>query len=188
MIRPLSRPILSRPILSRCRRLASDRSGTSLIEFALVLPVLVLLFTGTFQLNDALSVYRKVTTTSRTIADLTTQYTLVSDSDLDTILAASQQVMSPYSLAPASLTVTQVKIDALLNATVDWSRAKNGTALTPGSTVNIPLGVKQPNTSLVLAKVVYTYSPLFGSGFIGPIPMTETMLMSPRASSTITHS
>lgn len=170
------------------RRLAGDTRGVSLIEFAISLPFLILLFTGSFQLSDAVAANRKVTMATRTIADLTAQYTVVSDSDLDTILNASQQVLAPYSADAATMTVTLVKTDALYRSTVDWSDGKNTNGLAPGTAFNLPTAIKQPGTSLIVAQVVYTYKPTFGANYIGTIPLTETIIMSPRGSSTITHS
>ena len=88
------------------RGLLHDRSGTSAVEFAIALPVLILLFTGGFQLSDAVAAYRKVTTTARAMADLTSQYSTVNDTTLDRILNASQQVMAPYASSNATLVVS----------------------------------------------------------------------------------
>ncbi len=169
-------------------RVARDTRGVSLIEFAICLPFLILLFTGSFQLSDAVAANRKVTMAARTIADLTSQYTTVSDSDLDTILNASQQVLAPYSADSATMTVTLVSTDALSRSTVTWSDGKNITGLKPCSAFNLPLAIKQPGTSLIVAQVVYTYTPTFGATYIGTIPLTETIIMSPRGSTTITYS
>jgi Flp pilus assembly protein TadG len=71
----------------------------------------MLLFVGGYQLSDALLAYRKVTLATRTISDLTTRYTKVWNSDLDMILNASQQVMSPYQPSAAQMTVSQIDTD-----------------------------------------------------------------------------
>ncbi|NDU79348.1 pilus assembly protein, partial [Actinomadura sp. DSM 109109] len=65
------------------RRLFRDERGIALVEFALSVPLLLLMFIGSYQLTDAISAYRKVTTATRAIADLSSQYTTVSNSDLD---------------------------------------------------------------------------------------------------------
>ncbi|MGJ3626060.1 TadE/TadG family type IV pilus assembly protein [Sphingomonas sp. MMS24-JH45] len=168
-------------------RLSHDRRGTSAIEFAIALPVLILLFTGGFQLSDAVSVYRKVTTTSRALADLTSQYVTVNDAQLDKILAASTQVMAPYSTTDAKLVVSEIKTDAAFQTKVVWSRARNTTALRVGDTVNIPAALKIANTYAIIARVTYTYRPVFGNSYIGTIPMGDTIIMLPRASDSSTR-
>ena len=58
----------------RLKTIAGNASGVALIEFAMVVPILIVLFIGGFQLMEATSVYRKVTTTARSLSDLSTQY------------------------------------------------------------------------------------------------------------------
>ena len=83
------------------RHFLSDRRGVAASEFAMSLPFLVLLYIGGYQLSDAISAYRKVAVATRTVADLTSQYTSVSYDDLDEILNASAQVLSPYKISAA---------------------------------------------------------------------------------------
>lgn len=167
------------------RRLGSDARGVALTEFALSLPLMMLIYLGGYQLCDGISAYRKMTTTTRTIADVTSQYTVVTNDDLDTVLAASQQVMSPYKASDAKFTITQVKIDDKGVATVDWSRGKNVSGLTPGTAFTIPDSIRQPNTSLLVAETLYTYKASAIGSFIGDIPMKDRIILMPRATGSI---
>lgn len=162
--------------------LSRDTRGTAIIEFALCLPFLVLLYLGGYQLSDSVSAYRKVTLATRAVADLTSQYTAVSASDLDTILNASTQIIAPYKIAAAKLVVSQIYTDANGVSTVTWSRGKNATALVKNSSYTLPATLKQNKTYLIVATVNYTYAPTVGAGLIGTIPMREQIIMGPRAS------
>lgn len=166
--------------------LRNDCRGVALIEFAFAVPILTLMFVGGYQLSDALFAYRKVTLATRTITDLTTRYTKVSDADLDMILNASQQVMSPYQPSAAKMTVSQIDIDDKGKSTVAWSQGKNTPKLAPGSTFVLPDAIKQNNTSLIVSQITYTYTPGIASSVLGTIPLKEQMIMSPRASAAIT--
>lgn len=170
---------------SLIRRMREDTRGVALLEFAFVAPVLLILFVGGYQLMDAMSAYRKVTRTVRTLADLTTQSTSLTTSQADQILNASNQVMSPYPTSNAVLRITQVKISSTGVATVDWSRAMNGSGYTSGSSVTLPAGLIQPNTYLIYSEINYNYVPNIASTIIGPIPLRDTILMSPRNSNSI---
>ncbi|MBB4154244.1 Flp pilus assembly protein TadG [Sphingomonas jinjuensis] len=168
------------------RRLLAARRGVAMIEFAMSLPFLTVLYVGGFQVCDAVSAWRKVTRATRTVADLTSQYTSVDEQDVIDILNSSQQVMSPYKASAAIITVTQVKMNDLAYPTVDWSRGKNAQGLASGTYFNLPLAIRQANTSMIVAQISYTYTPLFGSKFFGTIPLRETIIMSPRASTSVT--
>lgn len=181
------------PVFSRIfpvRRLCGDRRGISAVEFAFVLPLLVLIYVAGYQLSDAISAYRKVTIATRAIADLTTQYTSVADTDLDTVLSASQQIMTPYSADNAVSVVSEISVDASGNATVTWSRARptTATAQTVGAPYTLPSDIDQPNTSLIVASMTYDYVPRVAATIIGRIPMHEQIIMSPRRSPSIPKS
>lgn len=179
------RRIVRRFLAVRCLR--RDERGIALIEFAFVLPFLALLFVGAFQLLDAISAYRKVGRTVRTLADLTTQNTTITGPQADEILNAAQQVMTPYSLGAASMRISQVQTDASGRATVSWSRALNGTRLTPGAAVTIPAQLAGANKYYIYSEITYTYTPMVASTFIGTIPLSQTIFMSPRNSSFVAY-
>lgn len=176
------RPV--RAILSR-RPLRRDTRGVSAVEFALVLPFLVLLYLGGYQLSDAIAAQRKVTTTTRAIVDLTSRYTTVTNADLDMILNASRQIMAPYPTTNASMTISQISIDKDGKGTVDWSRPLHGKALVVGDTFDVPTEIQQPNTTILVAATSYLYVPVVARTLVGDIPMREQIIMSPRASNSI---
>ena len=168
-------------------RFAREERGVALLEFAFVLPFLVLLFLGGFQLMDAISAYRKVGNTVRTLADLTTQNTTMTATQADEILNASQQVMAPYSPSSASLRISQIQIDAAGKATISWSRALNGTAYANGTVVTMPTGLATASTYYIFSEINYTYTPRLASTLIGTIPLTQTIYMSPRNSEFVAY-
>lgn len=167
--------------LRAARRIGSDKKGTALLEFALTLPVLLMLYLGCVQICDAVAVYRKTTTTTRTIADLTAQYTQVSDTELDSIMSASSQVMAPYATTGLRMVLTQVTVSAAGVATVDWSRGSGVAADTVGSTYTLPAGVAVNGTSLVIGKVNYDYVANLGGIVRTDIPLGDTIYMYPRS-------
>lgn len=73
-------------------------------------------------------------------------------------------------------------------ATVTWGQAAfNGTKLTIGQTVALPAAIDQPNITLILGQVKYSYSPLqiFFTG-LSAIPLSDASCWSPRVSPTVT--
>jgi Flp pilus assembly protein TadG len=167
------------------RAVARETRGVSAVEFALVLPFLILLYLGGYQLSDAIAVQRKVTTTTRAIVDLTSRYTTVTNADLDMILNASRQIMAPYSTANSSMAISQITIDKDGKGTVAWSRPFQGDPLVVGDEFDVPADIRQPNTAILVASMTYIYTPVVARTLIGNIPMHEQIFMSPRASNAI---
>jgi Flp pilus assembly protein TadG len=109
-------------------RLRRDQRGASAVEFAMLLPLMLALYLGTVEISQGIGIDRKVTLTSRTVADLATQSSSLSSSDMANILGAASSVIAPYDSTPMKVTVSEVSIDANGKATIAWSCTQGGTA------------------------------------------------------------
>jgi Flp pilus assembly protein TadG len=164
------------------RRLAMDARGMALVEFAILLPVMLTLFLGGFQLSQASACKRRVTITARTLSDLVSQYQTMTVSDVTAVLNASAQIMAPYDIAPMKSRVSMIKVDNNRAVTVMWSEANNDTALVNGASyAGLPDAMKIANSYYVLGEVTYNYNPPLGR-FSYPMTFTQTLFMVPRKS------
>ncbi|MET4897545.1 TadE/TadG family type IV pilus assembly protein [Sphingomonadaceae bacterium jetA1] len=159
-----------------------DRRGVALVEFALSLPVMLLLYLGGVQLQDGIACDRKVTIATRAAADLIAQNMSgsMSASEIQDNLAAATQVLRPYAAANARLRITGIAIDAQQQATVQWSRGLNTTGYERGRVIDIPAGMRTPGTYYLLSELVYAYSPPVSFGSIGAINLSDSLFMVPR--------
>jgi Flp pilus assembly protein TadG len=107
-------------------RLAADQRGASVIEFALLLPLMLTMYFGSIVITDAISADRQVTLVASTVAEIASQYTTVSSSDVANILSAASVVLAPFPVANAQVTLSSVSIDQNGDATVAWSQALTG--------------------------------------------------------------
>lgn len=108
--------------------LMEDRRGIAAAEFALILPVMLVLFFGTLEFSSGVAVDRKVTLMARTLADLTSQTLSVANSDLTSFFNASNAIMTPYSGTPTQATVSELYVDPnTLQARVQWSQGARAT-------------------------------------------------------------
>jgi Flp pilus assembly protein TadG len=160
----------------------------SAVEFALILPIMLALYFGSFELGDGLTVKRKVTHITSSLADLITQSKTITADDMENILDAAESIIVPYDVDKLKMTVSAITIDADGVAKVAWSKTRNGTALTPGNTyTGLPTGVNQPSTYLVTAKVSYDYTPTIGYLLTGTFTLEDQFYLRPRQSETITY-
>lgn len=166
-------------------RIGRDCGGTTMVEFAVAFPILLTMYMGSFALSDALACNRKVTVATRALTDLTTRYSIITATDLSTIMAASQQVLAPYAASEAQIVISQINVTDATHAEVEWSRTRNGTALTAGDTISIPQDIATAGTRLVVGSIRYTYTPPVLFGITQPITFSDTILMSPRLSDEI---
>jgi Flp pilus assembly protein TadG len=159
----------------------------SAVEFALVLPVMALIYLGSFQLTQAIAIDRQVALTASTITNVVSQYTTISASQqMPDILDASAQVLTPYSSSNATVVVSGISISAAGVATIAWSRSlPSGAARTVGATVTIPAALNTPGGFLVFGETTYVYTPMLDYLHLGTFNLYSSLYMLPRASTTI---
>jgi len=170
------------------RRWVDDARGVSAVEFALLLPLLLLLFLGSVDVSQGISADRKLTTTARTVADLVSRTTSVTSADMDDVFTAGAAVMVPFASNNLRLIVSSVQIDKDGKATIDWSRSFNGTAHNKGDPVTLPsVLLANKNSSLIWSEAQYLYEPVAGYVIVGQLTLHDQLFMSPRKSVSVQY-
>jgi Flp pilus assembly protein TadG len=158
------------------RRLKRQDRGVAAVEFAFILPIMLLTFFGLVEATQGVMVDRKVTLLNRTLADLTSQTPAVSDAERTNIFNAARTVVAPFPENAVGMTFSSVVIRANGSALVCWTENQGMTGLVAGSTITLPTGLNTPGTSLIIARSNYVYTPavgyvLTGSFNIGNAPI-----------------
>lgn len=116
------------------KRLRRDRSGIALVEFAMIVPVLIILYFGAIEVTQTVTARRKLNLVAETVADLTARNDTVGQSTLQDIFGAASTIMAPVDTSNLSIRVSSVIVSPLGTTCIDWS-AVSGTglsALKPG--------------------------------------------------------
>jgi Flp pilus assembly protein TadG len=164
-----------------------ERSGTSAIEFALLLPVMLTLYVAGTEISNAIAIDRKVTITARTVTDLVSRASSISTADMSDILAASATVIAPYIPNNLTVTVSEIYIDNHGNATVwGFSCSYQGTPQTIGTPVTLPAQLVVNNSYLIWGQAQYNYTPPIAYVISGTLALNDQIFMSPRMSSSVT--
>lgn len=162
------------------------------VEFALILPVLVLLYLGGVEVTQAIAIDRKVTITARAVADLVAQAsnnrtvtstgaaTVLTTSEINDVMNAAKAVMAPYGSSELKVTISGIYVNSSKAAKVSWSRALNTTARPDNQSITLPTALAQPETHLILAEVSYDYAPIFGYVMTSTIVLGDQLYMRPR--------
>jgi Flp pilus assembly protein TadG len=172
----------------------ADSRAVSAIEFAMILPLMLVMFFGTVEFSSAVAIDRKVTLIARTLSDITSQSgTTVYDANLQNTFTASIAIMSPYDDTPVRASITQISIDANKIARVQWSKAatisNSATQATLATssrnagdivTTMVPSALLVPSTYLVLSEVSYLYAPSVGYVLRSSITLSDVSYTRPR--------
>lgn len=158
------------------RDLARDGSGLAAIEFAIILPLMLVMFFGTVEFSSGIAVDRKITLVARTLSDLTSQTAKsVDDNAVTNNFAASASILTPYDVTPVSPTISELYVDDNKIAKIQWSKSAS-VAMSSGSpqvtlrasghnvgdVIAIPSTLAIPKTFLIWSEVDYRYTPSVG--------------------------
>ncbi|MFD1695488.1 TadE/TadG family type IV pilus assembly protein [Roseibium aestuarii] len=176
------------------RSFARGSAGVAAVEFALVLPFLMLLLVGMAEFTTALNQKQKVSQTARSVADLIAQAEIVTDNDIEDVVYAAEQIMQPYTDGTLNVIIASVTFDGDGNPAVDWSRERDGSAPWPAGAappLDIPDEIRFPNTSLVIGYAVSTYTPAYAGltdylmPYLSAVNLTDVYFLRPRLTSTV---
>lgn len=190
-------PLASLPRMRRGGLLA-DRRGVAAVEFALIAPVLFLLYLGGTEVTRFISADRKVSLAARVAADLVARETAtaISEATLVTVCKGTLAMMAPFATNDITVTVTAIKTDSKGVSTVGWSRKFTGgncaasvAGTAKGTAVTPPDGITTNSASLIWSKVEYTYSTMFEMVFnAASVPLEEEAYMRPRTMDNLCYS
>lgn len=176
-------------LITRIRQLIKDTRGVAAIEFALFLPLLVVLFLGGFELSRYILINQKTEKSAYAVADIVAQQTSVTKAQLDQIILAASEIMRPYDIGNnGRIILTSVYKNGTANEpTVQWQYVGGGTltkdskvgkvgqtAVLPG---NLTLNDKD---NVIVAEFYYEVKPLFAHSGLGPSSLYKFALFKPR--------
>jgi Flp pilus assembly protein TadG len=168
--------------------LASDRRGIAATEFAFIVPLMLVMFFGTVELCSGVASDRKVSLMARTLADLASQNTSVTATQLQNFFNASNAIMWPYVPSPppapnpVNTTITELYVDpSTLAARVQWS--VGSAPHVQGGTLPIPSQLQTGNTYLLFSEVNFQYVPTIGYVMAkGGVNLSDVAYTRPRQS------
>ena len=155
------------------------KDGVSAVEFALIAPLMLLMYAGCIELSLMMQLDRKVTTSTATLGDLTARATEITNDDLDDIFEATRMIFQPNDITAARMRVTSVREDDG-DAVVDWSDACNMPEYTVDQVLTVPANIILEDGSVILAEIEYDYESKIGGLFTTKQTLTDRFYLRPR--------
>lgn len=174
----------------RCaRRFTRHAAGMAMVEFALLLPLLMVMFYGCIEVTRYILIVQKTEKLAHTVADVAAQSKDLTATSLDQLLAATQDIMQPFGTGANS----RILISSLYreagdaNARVNWCHRGGGTmAVASAIGVQGAIPVMPGNftfnerENVIAAEVYYQFSPLLSSQFFGTTTVYRSAFYKPR--------
>ncbi len=177
------------------RRVASDRSGMAATEFALLLPIMVVLFFGILELSEGMTANRRVAVAVNTAADLAAQSLQLSPTEVDGLMESVIPILEPATTSAVDINLVSIILDADGDPIIHWSLHWNNDVQPTAPYVvgeeytkltsdfrNSPNGLARlQNRSMIIVEMTYPYAPQFAKYFVSdPIPFSRDAKRAPR--------
>lgn len=171
----------SRRILETLR----DRRGVAALEFAMIAPVMIVMFFGIAELGQGLIAERRVSHATSALGDLAAQGQSIGASSADDMFAASTDIMAPLPANPLKLRVSSVTGDSKGKPKVDWSYVSAGSGLSAygdcTSPPTLPAGlVTAAGETVILSEAQYQFTSPVGYILPSGIAFTRSSYLRPR--------
>jgi Flp pilus assembly protein TadG len=144
------------------RRLLRDRRGASALEFALLVPLLALLFTGVAEAALYIRSWHRLERVAAETANIASQYETLSSSDLATIFEAANTIASPWKAWTTGTDFNARTLISLVTGTaagnvLSWTCSRGQATLTAqvAGRSSLPNGYVVPaNQTLLVVEVI----------------------------------
>ena len=175
----------------RPNSLLNDKSGLAAIEFAMVLPLMTLLFFGMLEASDLLTVKRRIANAGNSLADLVSQAPTIKSAEIGDSIAGVKRLLEPTDTSTLSIRIISVikgpnPEDPVL---VHWSRDDRGNTPYPAGSTYVGLDADttvRAEASLIVVEMDYEYvSALGGRIFSSPFDFSQTAKRWPRKSARV---
>lgn len=149
--------------------LGKKQDGVAAIEFALVAPMLLMLFLGVVEITRYVIIAQKTEKAALTMSDLVAQSEEIGTNDLDILVQAAGEVMKPLEFNDTGyVIVSSVSRVGSNTAAVNWQYTGGGTWTHSsqigfqGGAATLPAGFElDPNEGIIIAEVYFSFEPLF---------------------------
>ena len=178
-------------MISKFSRFTRDNRGIAAIEMAFIMPLLLLLYFGLFDLTALITLNRKISYSASVVADLVSQNkTTVTAADITDYINAAELVMSPTPIANVRVDVYGYYINGGA-VTQRWSEnSTGGSACSAPSTASLDELMTDGN-DVVVAVACTLYTPyvatFLGENLLGATSFTlrQEIALRPRMTATL---
>ncbi|WOI54025.1 TadE/TadG family type IV pilus assembly protein [Parvularcula sp. LCG005] len=177
------------------RRFRRESDGTSAIEFAIILPVMILFFLGALTAFDGYKASRTLTHLDSTMADLISRQVEITNAFEDDLVQVATALSGKYQgnmqiqvtaasvYRPLSDPIDPSGVNQSVN--VDWFMSRDlegntGTQTAQALIEGLDIPLLTPGDSVIIVEIAGLYDPLFDGQFITNVPMRRIAIRRPR--------
>lgn len=172
-----------------------DRRGMVLQETALILPLLITMMLGGYDVARFALLQQKLNRVVMTTSDMVAQGETISIPEVDIIFTATSTMVLPFTAGSSQVVIlSSVSATGAALPKVDWQRKGGGTLTgvaskigAVGANATLPPGfLVRAGENAIIAEVFYKFSPTFIPALVPPAVLYHRAVFRPRQSSLAT--
>ncbi|MFC0634447.1 TadE/TadG family type IV pilus assembly protein [Brevundimonas balnearis] len=172
--------------IRRLGGLPQARDGVAAVEFALIAPLMILMYFGIAEFTEAYMAQKRAGHVASVIADLTSQETALNQDMVDDIFAAGEHIMDPFTATTLSQRLTSIERRANGTTAVQWSRTRGSGSFGSTAAIPIPDDVLENGETIIVAEVQYAYTSTAAELLPGEVTFRSRYYLRPRLTNRIT--
>lgn len=142
-------------------RFQRDARGVAAVEFALLIPVLLLIYFGLAEFCQAYMAQKRAQHTASQVADMVARAPTITEDEIEQIMDVGSLIMQPFPEAPLSIRLTNITRGDDGVARVVWSVGTGELADPLSGAQTVPAGLIGNNETIIMGETLYLYeSPL----------------------------
>ena len=168
-------------------RVIASEEGSSAIEFALILPPMIALLMGIFEVTRVVAAEMRLTAATQSIADMMAQQDNVTIAESSNFCTGAKLTMYPLSGTALKAAVASVTKGTSSTA-VDWNDTVCGSATAIASAATLaPTLMPNVGDSVIIVKTSYDYTSPISYVLAASYTLTATAYARPRNVAKVTH-
>lgn len=177
-----------RPLLGFWR----DKRGVSAVEFALIAPVMIVMYCGLAEVTQAMMAQRRLSNIASQIGDLVAQSNQTGPNKMADVFTIGTIIMAPFPTSALKMCVASITSDSTGKDTVIWSQASAtgmSSCPTQGAVLTtVPVGVLPASQNVIMARASYDYASPIKLVLPSTITFQRTFYLRPRKVDSVTWS
>jgi len=151
---------------------ARDERGVAMIEFAFLLPVLVIIFYGLIEVSRLIQMHQKVGNAAHAITDLINQNFNISNALINEYASTLPAMVSPFDSDGVGMTVTAVQVPLTgTEPTTVWQRESgvvraSRVSAGQGAVPKLPSLALVPGDQVIAVEVFLDYRPILDNDIV----------------------
>lgn len=170
------------------KRFFRNQDGAAITEFAIALPLLVLMLLGSVDIARLVLAHHKMLRLASQTGDLVAQSDDITEGEIANIFSAVEYVAYPFDFEESGQVILTSITESEGVARINWQRLGGGSlAVTskfgslPGQPATLPEDLLlNPNSTLIVSEVYFAHEPILSGGVVEPFTIYHRAYFRPR--------